>query len=159
MVEEKLDMKIEYGKLRKKYTDLLNFEEINNEIEIDSIEKYSFLSRRIRRRLIDRIIVFCKILENIIYPSLQNPISNYEASFFNEVEKENMVNLHKSLMILERRSLNLDIECCSEEKDVAFIIEALKELPNYKSQMSEFLNKMENSWKSDLKEEGEKYFG
>jgi len=66
MAKEEFDIKTEYENLRKKYTKLPNFEVLNNEFELKSIEKNILITRQIRRRLADKVIFFCRILENII---------------------------------------------------------------------------------------------
>ena len=159
MVEEKFNLKSEYLKLKNRFSDLPEFEDINNEFEIISIDKIDFLSRKIRRIITDKIIALCKILENIIYPNLQNNISNYETSFFTEEEREKVVILHKNLMTFERWSLNLDVLALSEEKDIEYILEVNKEINNLKKEISEVVLKMKNSWKEELKDDGERYFG
>ncbi len=158
MTKEDFDIKTEYETLKKKYQNLPSFETINNEFELKSIDKNILVTRQIRRRLADKIIFFCRIIENIIYPSMQSTISAYETSFFSDEEKIKLVSLHKRLMIFERQSLALDVET-TEEKDINFILGLFEEWQGLKNEVKLITQKTEEAWKKELKEESQKYFG
>ena len=159
MVESKFDIKEEYEKLLEKYKNLPSFAELNNEFELNSIEKPNFLMRNIRRKINEKVMFFCKILESVLYPSLQTTISGYEANFFNDQEKNSLMLLHKKLMIFEKESLFLDIECNSEEKDAEYIKKVYNQWKEFKFEMNNAVKKMMNSWNEELKDDGETYFG
>lgn len=159
MPKEDFNLKTEYEKLKKKYKDLPSFDDINIDFELTAIDKPEFLSRQIRRRLNDKVIFFCRIIENIIYPSVQSTIGAYEASFFSEDERKNLVGLHKKLMILERKFLLYDVEASGEDNDIKLIKSLVSQWPSFKKELSKIVSKMGDSWQKELKEEGEKYFG
>ena len=89
MKEEKFDIKQEYNILKHK---LPNFNELDREFEISSanIKDKNFLLRNIRRRINDKVIFYCRLIEGLIYPSTNNIISMFELKSFNEQEKENI---------------------------------------------------------------------
>ena len=159
MAKENFDIETEYIKLRKKFKYLPNFDLVNKDFEISLIDKNSFIIRSIRRKINDKVIFFCRIIENILYPSLQSAISGYEAGFFNEQEKTKLVLLHKKLMIIERNSLLLDVECGSDEEDVKYIIEVNKQWQDFKKELLVMIEKMKDVWKEETKDEEEGYFG
>ena len=159
METKDFDVKKEYNKLKLIYKQLPDFEEVERDFEITAIEKGDLFSKRLRRRLVDKIVFFCKIIENLIYPSLQNPLSAYEASFFNDEERQEMGALHKQLMIFERKSLILDVEGSDEDKDIDFVMGLFGKWENFKKELSKIVNKMSESWQKDLEDDGERYFG
>lgn len=159
MTKQEFDIKQEYGKLCNRFKDLPSFDWLNKEFEIWTIEKPGMLTRQIRRRLNERLIFLCRILENLIYPSLQNVLSSYESNFFSDDEKKSFMELHRKLMVFERQNMLLDVNCNTEEDDVDFIISLVKEWAGFKSEVSKIIVKMEDSWRKEIKEEGEEYFG
>ncbi|KHO53984.1 hypothetical protein J4476_02775 [Candidatus Woesearchaeota archaeon] len=155
--EENFDIKTEYEKISKKYK-LPEFEKINDDFEIDFIEKKEFLTRAIRRRMNDKLLFFARIIENVIYPNSHSQIIAYENSVFSEERKLELVKVHKQLMIFERRSLLLDIET-AEEKDIEYIRDLLLRWEEFKNELKEVAETMQESWKTNIEEKEERYFG
>ena len=156
-MKEDFDIKKDYDKLKKKYN-LPDFEELNKEFELELIEKKEFLLKTIRRRVNDKAIFFCKILESVLYNNGQNQIGLYESGFFDDIKKAEMSNIHKKLMVYERQSLLLDIEG-SEIMDVEYINEVYGEWKEIRGEMKKVVLVMESAWKKETLEEEEKYFG
>ena len=159
---EKKDFDVEkaYNELKTKYSSLPSFESINSEFEISSIDEEDFLVRKIRRRMSERIIFYCKLIENIIFPNLQNPLSAYEAGFIEETQREKLTKMHKELMVLERESLLLDVDLTLDEnKDLEFILNLLNNWSNFKKEIVELVFTMKESWKKEVKEENHGFFG
>lgn len=159
MAKDDFNMKKEYEKLRAKYKDLPPYDSINNDFELDFLDSKKFITRRIRRRLNEKAIFYCKLIENIIYPNVQSTITAYEASFFSDEYKEELVKLHKKLMVFERSFLVLDVNGSTEAEDVKLIKALIDEWPKFKKKMDKVVKKMESSWKKDIEDDGEKYFG
>ncbi|MBS3167928.1 hypothetical protein J4216_02295 [Candidatus Woesearchaeota archaeon] len=158
--EEKFDLRKEYGKLRNKYKDLPSFDDLSKDFEITTIDKEDFLIRRVRRRINEKVVFFCRILENIIYPSMQNALSAYEANFFTDDEKQKLSDIHKELMVIERESIYLDVEASDDEKNIQFIVKTFKRWEHFKNEIQATVMKMIDTWKNEQKkEEGERYFG
>ena len=155
MPKEEFNLKKEYESISKKYK-LPDFEALNNEFEFN-IEKSNFLLRNIRRRMFDKMSWFLRIVENIIFPS-QSHLLAYEGSFFDEAKRRELTLLHKKMMIFDRLALLLDANP-NDAEDADYIKKLYKEWPSLKKSMLEIITIMKKSWESDLKEEGEGYFG
>lgn len=157
MKEEDFNLKVEYNKLGHK---LPTFEEIDREFELSNanIKNKSFLIRNIRRRINDKVIFYCKIIEGLIYSNANNITSIFEIKSFNEKEKEKISKLYKRLMEFERESLILDVNP-NEKKDSEFINNLFKEWKTFKQEMAEITKKMKDSWHLEEKEKKDNYFG
>jgi len=81
-MENNFDIKKEYEKLRKKHN-LPSYDKINNDFELDSLQNLSedLFLRLIRRRMNEKIIFFCRILEEILHPNASSIISLHETKF------------------------------------------------------------------------------
>lgn len=77
-----------YDKLRKQFNDLPEFNLLNNEFEISSIEKEDFLLRQIRRRTTERVETILKLADEFLHPGAETFTSFYECSCFDEAEKK-----------------------------------------------------------------------
>ena len=157
MEDKKFDLKEEYNKLKYK---IPKFEELDYEFELSSanIKDKNFLIRSIRRRLNDKVIFYCRIIEGLLYPNANNLIGMLEVKSFNEDEKEKMSKIYKKLMEFERQSLSLDVEP-DEKKEVEFINNLFKEWKKFKDEMIKITKKMKESWHLEEKEEKDNYFG
>src|SRR3990167_8669232 len=105
MAKENFDIETEYIKLRKKFKYLPNFDLVNKDFEISLIDKNSFIIRSIRRKINDKVIFFCRIIENILYPSLQSAISGYDeedVKYIIEVNKQWQDFKKELLVIIEK---------------------------------------------------------
>jgi len=153
-----MEIKTEYERLKKKYN-LPNFGKLNEEFEIYSIEKKDCLLRNIRRRIIEKLGFFTRILDNVLYPNSGSLVSIHESKFFSDEEKLRLSDLYKELMIYERESLALDVS--PDEKEDALVIKKIfKDWNRLKKEVENVVNKMEKSWKTkdeDLK--NNIYFG
>lgn len=156
-MKEEFDIIKEYEKIQKKFK-LPEFEELNKEFELEALDKKEFLMRAVRRRMNDKVIFFCRIIENVIYPNGQSQISTYEAGFFDDDKKNELAKLHNKLMIFERQSLLLDITP-EDNGDAEYIKTLTGGWKNFKSELKEVVLTMENSWKNTVEEKEERYFG
>ncbi len=158
MKNEEFSLRYEYNQLSKKY-DIPDFNILNNEFELEIIEREEFPLRQIRRRIVDRLVIFCKIIEEIIFPSGQNHLNNHEIRFFTEEDRKALLDLHKKMMSYERQSLVLNISSSNEEEDAKYIKQLSTDMLEFKIKILEVVKKMQNSWKQDLPEEDQPYFG
>jgi len=146
----------EYKKLKFK---LPNFKRLDDEFEISYIDKKPFLLRAIRRKINEKIIFFCRIIENLLYPTTNNIITITENKHLSEEKKEKLAKLYKKLMIFERKSLELDIEG-SDKDDVDFINNVFSKWESFKKILKPVIKDMQEAWKIEeqaKKDEG--YFG
>lgn len=153
-----MEIKKEYEKLKKKFN-LPKFKDLNQEFELYSIEKTDCLLRNIRRRMIEKLGFFTRILDTILYPNSGSLVSIHESKFFSEGEKLRLSDLYKDLMIYERQSLLLDVSP-SEKEDALMINRIFKEWDKLKKEIEKVVKTMESSWKSKDKDlKNNIYFG
>lgn len=153
------DVRGKYIELKKKHPELPSFEELNIDFELDYLEKDDFIAKLVRRRMNDKLIFFCRVLEGILYPNPNSAINAHESSFFGDEEKRELSEFYKKLMILERRSLLLDVTS-TESDDVKYILELFGKWSEFKKVMSEVVNKMQDIWKKKDEQNVEgNYFG
>ena len=152
-----VDIRKSYEKLREKYSNLPEYDVMNINFELEYLDSDNLLCKTIRRRMNERLIFFCRVLEGILYP--QNQINMYESGFFDEEKKNELSKFYRKLMILERKSLLLDVSC-NEREDINHIIELFNSWPEFKKIMSEVVIKLQEIWKSEGKTEDNRgYFG
>ena len=147
---KKMPQEIEkiYSELKKKH-DLLDFKELDFELEISNIEQEKFVLREIVRRCAEKIDFCCKLLEEILQPDASNLYALHESRFFEEEERKKMYELYKKLMFLSRNSIEIILEG-QEIKEAQFIKEFFRQWKSLKKEMFYFLAKMKDSWKNEL---------
>ncbi|MAG47490.1 hypothetical protein CL617_02695 [archaeon] len=158
MEKDKFKLKEEYSQLKAK---LPNFEKLNDEFEISRNEsdyKKEFLLRDIRRKMNDKIIFFCRIIEGLLFPVQANIINMHESKYFDDDIKKKILESYRQLMIFERESLRLDI-IPNSEKDAKYINNVYNELLKYKKEMKNVVDIMQESWRKEEKIVPDNYFG
>lgn len=160
MTDKKDKINENYENLRKRH-DLPKFEDLNNEFEVSSIkqlEKTDFMLRVIRRRITDKLAMFCNILQSLILPNTGSAINMFEIKLFDEDDRTNIEKLLAEMMFWERKSLLLDIK--SEEKEEAeFLKTVWNEWPLFSVEMVKFAEKMSLGWRKEEKSDKTQYFG
>jgi hypothetical protein len=143
----------EYNKLKKKYN-LPEFNKIDFEFEISSLESSKFLLRNIINKINEKIDNLLKILEELLNPDASTFSSLYELRYFDDEEKKDIYNLFKKLMLFSRKSLATSLSN-NEKEEAIFINEIFNEWNDIKSQLLEYVKKMEDAWKkeTDIKED------
>ncbi len=134
-----------YEKLQKKYG-LPDFGELDREFEISTIDEENFLLREIRRKINDRIKLFCEVLERIMQPD-QNMADLHEVKEFSYAEIADLFILYRKLMSSGRDALISGIER-NEKRDAQFINDFYKEYPEIKKSMSAIAERLKKSWSS-----------
>ena len=150
-----VDIKTEYSKLKYK---LPKFEEINDDFELEFNKEKPFILRQIRRRMNEKVIFFCKIIEGLLYPTQQHIINVTEIKNFSDEEKKKIHDIYKRLMHYERQSLLLDVTP-NDKEDVEFINGVFDFWRKIKKQMENIVKKMQDSWKKEFDSEKNNYFG
>jgi len=149
---EKKDIKKDYEVLKAKYS-LPDFESINNEFEISSIENKDFLLKEIRRKMTERLEFYIKMLESILQPDTASLSSMHECKFVEDREKEGIYNTYKKLMIIDRNSI---IASFGDEKENAgFIKKTFEEWTKLKNDIKPIIEKIKSAWEkeTDIKED------
>jgi len=139
-----------YNKLQKTYK-LPKFEDMNNEFEITAIENKDFLLREIRRKIAEKIEVYIKTLEGLMQP--EPTITNlHEIRALDE--KEQVYQLFKKLMIIDRTNIETSIDE-DDKKTADFINKCWKQWSDIKKSFLKIVKELKESWKkeSELKEE------
>ena len=101
---KEVNIKEEYGNLAKKYK-IPKFEALNEEFELDFIKEKQFLLRQVRRRINEKVIFFCRIVEGLLYPTPQNIVNATELNNFSDEKKVELEKVYRELMYYERYSL------------------------------------------------------
>ena len=137
---------------------LPRFDDINNEFEIVLIKNKKLLLRQVRRRMNEKVIFFCRIAEDLIYPTHQHIINSTEINNFSEKEKKDIKILYKTLIKFDRESLALDVNP-SNEGDAEFINKLFNFWSDIKKSMSKIVKSMRESWDKETTIEKNDYFG
>ena len=154
-----VDLKNDYEKLRKKYS-LPKYDELDENFELlyfQPVIEIKFLLRFIRRRIFDKINSYIVFLQNILHPNPNSIISLEESRFFSDNEKQEIANLMKSMMQLERKSSLIDLSG-SEKEDAEFIKKAFNSWVDYKKSLYGVSKKMLEGWYSEVKEDSKSTF-
>jgi len=148
----------EYKKIVKKF-ELPKFDILEKEFGIGDIEETPYMLREIRKRVEDKVDDFTKIIESILQPDTGHIASLHECKFFNDNEKEDMFNLFKELMKLNREGLKLDLEY-DEKEEAEFLKNIVKHWEKIKTKMEKIVKKLKDAWDADIeKEQFQGYFG
>jgi len=145
----------EYKKKQKKYRDLPDIDELNNEFEICNFVDEKRIEPRFPLRLVRRGISFfvsswIGYLHDFILPNPQSAIAMEEYKYFSDEEKEEIVQLIAKLMLLNR--LNSKMELLHDDtEDTRFITSAFKEWKDIKERILPKLDKNIKNWKKTIK--------
>jgi len=154
-MEEKIRKK--YEELKKKYS-LPDFEELNKEFEISTIEHEDFLLREIRKKIADKINTMCEFFEDLLSPD--NTMANlYEYKAFDDDERKKIFKLYKRVKVLEKLSLELSLNS-DEANESEFINNFFNSWNKIKSEIITIIRKIKVFWeKESAKKDSEDYFG
>ena len=141
----------------KKYR-LPSFKDLDSEFEISNIDHDGFLTRAIRRKMVEKLEFFVKIIEILIFPDASSLASMQESKLLDEDHRNNLLKLYKHLMIYDRISLSLEIDN-DDKKNIKFIQDLYSEWNVVKPQLMEVVKIMTDSWSKDDESIEEKYFG
>jgi hypothetical protein len=154
---EKTDVRKRYAELEKKHR-LPNYDFLDAEFEISTIEDEKFLLREIRRRMHDKTEGICKMLDSILQPEATLH-AMYEAGAFSDEEKKNIYRLYKELMSSHRASLALEVQA-DDAMDAKFIRDFSEKWKKAKEEALMIFRKLEECWTKDSeREEKLGYFG
>jgi len=154
-----MESKIEktYNKLKEKYS-LPDFDELNNEFELSTIECEEFLLRKIRKKIADKISAMCEFLEGLLSPD--TTMANlYEYKAFDDDERKKIFELYKRLKVLEKLALELLLNH-DDEKDAKFIKDVFSSWDEIRNEMTTIIKKIKDFWeKESTTEYKARYFG
>ncbi|MEM4263922.1 MAG: hypothetical protein QW666_03460, partial [Candidatus Woesearchaeota archaeon] len=112
-------VKKEYELLKKKYN-LPDFELLDNEFEISTIEKPDFLLRSIKKKICEKMDFAAELLAKLIQPETTCIADLYEYRCFNDAEKKEIFALYSKILYLQRRLFEADF-LLDDHADAAII--------------------------------------
>ena len=147
-----------YKELAKKY-ELPDYDSLDVEFEIYSLEDAKYLLRAILEKMMRKIDDSIKILEDVLYPDASSYSSIYETRVIAEADKDKILYLHKELMIIIRKALCISMDY--EEQEIAkFICEVFSEWQKLKPGLKDIAAKLQQAWESEsFEDESVKYMG
>jgi len=151
------NIKKKYEMVRNKYK-LPEFSKADSVFEISTIENPKFLSREIRRKIAEKLEIYSKSIEGILYP--ETTLNNlYESKFFNDKDKEWIFKLYKELMALQKKA-QIVSTLENEKEDSEFIKDVFNKWEKINSKIKMIFEKLKDAWEKDIdiKEQLE-YFG
>ena len=156
------DLKKEYSKYKKKYPKLPSFEDIDNEFGISLYdfkeEAINLFPRQLRRRVHEKMVYYCRVIEAAIYPTSSSPVVLYECNQISKEKKEQLAKLYKKIMDIERYNMELNIESI-EEKEMDYIEKAYAKAMEFKPALKELASIMRKAWSNNTEEKEEGYYG
>ena len=143
-----MEIKTLYQNLSKKHN-LPDYDKLNNDFEIFSIEHTEFLLREIRRKISEKVESYIKTLTGVMQAD-SSFADMYEASALTEQEHESAFKLFKRLMNLDRYSIEISIDE-TDEKTAEFIKNIEKEWPKLKKEFKSIVNKLKTNWLKEIR--------
>ncbi len=134
-----------YNNLAKKYP-LPDFSLLDSYFEISQCELSDFLLTAIRRKIIEKIDHYAKILDELLQPDTSLK-SMQEFKFFDDAEKENIFSIYKKLMFFIRKADLINI-LIDNKNEAELISEIFSEWQQLSKSLSAIMSKLESSWSS-----------
>ena len=137
-------VKKEYDVLKKKYN-LPDFEALDKEFEISTIEKPDFLLRNIKKKICEKLELAADLLAKLIQPETSCIADLYEYRCFNDKDKKKIFELYSKILYLHRKLLETDF-LLDDNEDANIIMHTAKEWPELRKQMLPFVKSLEACW-------------
>lgn len=139
-----MEIKKKYGEI--KY-DMPDYEALNKEFEISTIEAEEFLLREIRRKMYDKIDKYLKILDSILQPEALIA-DMQECHTFTDEEKKQIYAQYKKLMYIKRLSYEIALDE-DDETTAKFINDSYDVWQEVKPGLKKFVSKLKECWKKE----------
>lgn len=157
VIRDDTEIRQAYEFFKEKFKDLPDYDELDDQFEISVLEVNKFFLRNLRRRMIEKIDFFSKILEIYLNPEPFYSISVEMQGMVDDVAN-GLNTIYKELMYFEKYSLEIAIDS-DDEKEAKFIVELFEAWPNMKKELKVILKVAKDSWKKELKQDPRaKYF-
>ncbi len=149
----------EFIELKKKFSELPDFSVLDFEFEISRIEKSSFPLRDISGNIQDRLNDVLQLLADILQPDTGSFVQFHECTVFSDVEKRNILDLYKRIMLLYKDLLLCDISL-SDDLLVKTVAKIAKDWPLLRKEIIPIIEKTKSCWeKSDKSRQILNYLG
>lgn len=140
-----------YNKIKKKYSVLPVYNELNDEFEISSIENEEFLLREIRKKIGEKFSAFMERLATILQPESISISEFYEFRCFSNDEKTKLFNLFKELRFQYRHFTHLEL-LLDDKKDAEAIADSLKFWKGFRKKLLPYFAALEQCWAKEYAE-------
>ena len=138
-----------YDKLKKEHPILPEFDKINKEFQLSTIEQEDFLLNEIKQKIADTIEPVIQVIERIIQPDPNMLSDMYESTCFTKGEKNLLFDIYRKLMQTFR--LLLETELQHEDKtDVETIKKSYDEWQTTRKQIVPYIKKMREHWQKHV---------
>ena len=141
-----MTIKEAYEKLKKQYSQLPDFAALDNEFEISLIECEPQLLRQIKKKICEHVDAVHELLEELLQPEMTSFGNLYESKCFEEIERAQILELYKKVMLL-LRELDETILEQDDAVDAEFIKKAMREWPAIRKAALPFVKKLKECWK------------
>jgi hypothetical protein len=134
-------------------TKIKNFNTLKKDYEL--VEEHLTINS-ILRKMSETLELYLKMIQQILQPEEFHAL--HECSVFDDKDKIKLFDLYKSVIIVYREVLKAEI--INEEKNTLSTIQLVhEEIRSVKPQMLAIADKMQGSWKRDIKKDNQRYFG
>ena len=137
-----------YATLATKYK-LPKFDDLNNELELISIESEHFPLREVRLRMAEHLEAWIEVLEGVISPDQSKSSALYESRFFTEKERNAVFDTYKQIM-RHLRALDEALVTNDDALDAQTIKDVWKDWEHMKEQVLMLVRKLKESWDKEL---------
>lgn len=152
------EFKTNYDNIKKKYS-LPSFQELNENFEIDKIDKESeILIKEIRKAMMEKIVGYVRFAEMLLNSSNAPPSFMIFVKDVRTEEKKALQEIYGKLVQLEIESLSLDISY-SEPQEAAAIKEILKIWQEMKPNLQKIISMLKRNWTSVSEKKEKSYYG
>jgi len=151
--DKKKDIKLDTSKDNNLNNKIKNFDVLKKEYEL--LEEHLTLNG-VLRKMSETLELYLKMIQQILQPEEFHAL--HECSVFDDKDKIKLFDLYKSVIIVYREVLKTEI--INEEKNTLSTIQLVhEEIRSVKPQMLAIADKMQGSWKRDIKKDNQRYFG
>lgn len=133
-----------YNKIKKDFN-LPDFDILNKEFEIGTMEPEGFLLREIKRKINEKLSSARDFLTALIQPETTSLVDLYECRCFDDEAKTRIFALFSKVMHLKRK-INESELVLDDDVDAEIIKEAAKNWPKIREQMIPFVKELKVCW-------------
>jgi len=138
-----------YEHLKKTHVILPEFDKLNNEFEISTIETEEFLLRQIRRKIAERFEPVLELFEHIINPDPGSFNDAYECRALTNGEKKQLIELFRKMMENYRLLTEADL-LCDDKTDADSIRKISDQWVEQKKQVIPLIKKLRANWQKQV---------
>jgi inosine/xanthosine triphosphate pyrophosphatase family protein len=152
-------LKEDYKILQERYN-LLSFEKLNADFQIEKIAEYEtdFVLREIREAITTKLINYLRFIESLINPS-NGPMFMFAViKTLDTKQKEKLSELYKKMAKADIDLIELDLEY-SEEKEAEAIKKYFDMWQEIKKELLGILDVIKKNWDAKIEDSGKGYFG